>query len=58
MASSSDVDEAVLEEVELPFIFFKYRSDTGDGTPLKNKLEGERPIVITDDVAELVDAYI
>jgi len=54
----ADVDEAVLEEVELPFIFFKHRPDGDGGTPLKNKLEGERPVAITDDVANVVQAYV
>lgn len=54
----ADVDDAVLEDVQLPFIFFNHRPDAGDGTPLKNKLEGERPVAVTDDVAELVEAYV
>ena len=54
----ADVDEAVLEEVELPFIFFMHRPDGDPGTPLKNKLEGERPVAVTDDVADVVETYI
>jgi len=54
----ADVDEAVLEEVQLPFIFFIHRPDGDPGTPLKNKIEGERPVAVTGGVADVIETYI
>ena len=53
-----DVDEDVLDEVELPFVFFQHRPDTDPPTPLKNKREGERPVALDDSIADIVDDYI
>lgn len=38
------------------FIEFRHRPDTG--TPLKNKLDGERPVALPDPVVETVDRYL
>lgn len=51
-----DVDEEVLEEVELPFLFFQHRPDTG--TRLKNGTESERPVGLDREVAERVQEYV
>lgn len=51
------IDRDALENVELPFIYFRHRPDRGD-TPLKNKHDGERPVALDEDVAELVQEYI
>lgn len=53
-----DIDEDVLEEVDLPFLFFQHRPDAKVGTPLKNKRAGQRPVALADHVAELVEDYI
>lgn len=49
-----DVDEEVLEEVEVPFLYFRHR----EGTPLKNQEEGERPVGLSTEVGELLQEYI
>ena len=51
-----DVDTDVLEEIDPPFIFFQHRPETS--TPLKNKRDGERPVAITPEVADVVETYI
>jgi len=50
-----DVDEAVLEEVEVPFVFFQHRP--GSGTRLKNGIESERPVAMDQEVADRVQEY-
>ncbi|ADD03887.1 XerC/D-like integrase [Natrialba magadii ATCC 43099] len=49
-----DINQAALEAVELPFVYFRHRSET----PLKNKREGERPVALSQDVADRVREYI
>ncbi|SDM46691.1 Site-specific recombinase XerD [Halogranum gelatinilyticum] len=49
-----DVDDEILEEVSIPFIYFRHRSST----PLKNQEEGERPVAISEEVADFLDEYI
>ena len=51
-----DIDSDITEEVNPPFLFFQHRPDTH--TPLKNKWDGERPVAITEDVADVVETYI
>ena len=55
-----DVGESVLEEilggVELPFLYFRHRSETD--TPLKKKGSGERPVNISDELGDVLRAYI
>ena len=55
-----DIDEegvfsAILREIDPPFLYFRHRPQE---TPLKNKNAGERPINITEEVGEVVRAYI
>jgi len=50
------IDSSVLDEVETPFVYFRHRPDTG--TPLKNGLASERPVALSDEVAERVREYI
>lgn len=48
-----------LRNVELgsdPYVDFRYRPETD--TPLKNKLGGERPVALTDEMAEVLRYYI
>ncbi|WP_312907051.1 tyrosine-type recombinase/integrase [Natronosalvus caseinilyticus] len=49
-----DIDQEALENVELPFVYFRHRPTT----PLKNKREGERPVALTQEVAGRVREYI
>jgi site-specific recombinase XerD len=49
-----DVDEAILDDIDVPFLYIRHR----DETPLKNQLEGERPVGLVDDVGELVQTYL
>jgi len=55
-----DVGESVLEEilggVELPFVYFRHRPD--EDTPLKKKYGGERPVNISEELGEILRAYI
>ncbi|AGB16629.1 site-specific recombinase XerD [Halovivax ruber XH-70] len=51
-----DIDHEALEEVDLPFLYFRHRPETD--TPLKNKKQGERPVALSDDVASLIKSYI
>ena len=49
-----DIDSEALENVELPFVYFRHRPTT----PLKNKREGERPVALSSEVAGRVREYI
>lgn len=49
-----DIDRDALEEVQLPFVYFRHRPET----PLKNKREGERPVALDRTVADRVLEYI
>lgn len=55
-----DVGESVLEEilegVELPFLYFRHRPETD--TPLKKKHNGERPVNISEELGDVLGAYI
>lgn len=53
-----DVDEAVLEVVELPFVFSQHRPDTEPPTPLKNKHQGARPVALDGEVADVLSDYV
>jgi len=50
-----DIDDEVLEKVEPPFLYFRHRPPE---TPLKNQEDGERPVSLSDDIAEVVSEYI
>ncbi|WP_237560581.1 tyrosine-type recombinase/integrase [Halostella litorea] len=54
----NDIDEEVLEEADPPFVFFQHRPDAGVGTRLKNGIEGERAVGVTQTVADRVQEYI
>lgn len=41
---------------ENPYVEFRHRPDTG--TPLKNKLGGERPVGLTREIADVLEVYI
>lgn len=48
-----------LRDVELddrPYVDFRHRPESD--TPLKNKLGGERPVALTDEIADVVKSYI
>ena len=49
-----DIDRDALENVDLPFVYFRHR----ESTPLKNKRSGERPVGIDQEVADRVQEYI
>ena len=55
-----DVGESVLEDilagVELPFVYFRHRSETD--TPLKKQDSGERPVNISTELGEVLEDYI
>ncbi|QSG11308.1 XerD/XerC family integrase [Halapricum desulfuricans] len=53
-----DVDAAVLDSVEPPFLYFRHRPDAAVPTPLKNHERSERPVALADDVAARVQEYI
>lgn len=48
------IDQSALEAVELPFLYFRHR----DETPLKNKEAGERPVGLSETVADRIRDYI
>ena len=50
------VVEKVLDRAETPFIYPRHRPD--DGTPLKNRFDGERVINISDETGEVIRAYL
>jgi len=39
-----------------PYVYFRHRPDTG--TPLKNKLRGERPVALPESIATIFGTYI
>ncbi|WP_281195813.1 site-specific integrase [Halorubrum sp. F4] len=55
-----DVDGSLLEEIlegiELPFLYFRHRPETD--TPMKKKGSGERPVNISEDLGDVLRAYI
>ena len=50
------IDENILDEVDVPFVYFRHRPDTG--TPLKNHEDSERPVALDQTVADRVQEYI
>jgi len=56
LAHQDDLDPEELENIEVPFIYFRHRPDSD--TPLKNQEEGERPVGLSDDIGELLQEYI
>lgn len=48
--------EQILEGVEVPFIYFRHRPETD--TPLKKQGSGERPVNISDELGDVIRAYI
>lgn len=46
----------ILDQVEIPFVYFRHRPETG--TPLKKKIATERPVNISDKLGETIRAYI
>jgi len=48
--------ESLLDEISLPFVFFRHRPDSE--TPLKKQEEGERPVSLKDEFGELLRDYI
>jgi len=53
---SRSVLEEILDDVELPFLYFRHRPETD--TPLKKKGAGERPVNITEELGEVLGAHI
>jgi len=49
-----DVQDVHLDDQ--PWLDFRHRP--GSGTPLKNKLGGERPVALTDEVADVLRTYL
>jgi len=39
-------------------VWFRHRPDRGDGTPLKKKVGGERPVGLPSEACEVLDTYI
>lgn len=39
-------------------VWFRHRPDRGDGTPLKKKVDGERPVGLPAETCEVLDTYI
>jgi len=56
LVHEDDLDRDKLEEVTVPFLYFRHRPDSG--TPLKNREDGERPVGIAPWVGEILDDYI
>lgn len=46
--------EKILEEVEPPFVYYRHR----ENTPLKNNVDGQRPVALSDEIGEILRAYI
>lgn len=53
---NGSVIEEILCGVEPPFLYFRHRPETG--TPLKKKGSGERPVNISEDLGDVLRAYI
>ncbi|QZA88390.1 site-specific integrase [Salinarchaeum sp. IM2453] len=51
-----DVDLDAVDDLSTPFIYFRHRPETE--TPLKNKESGERPVALSERVAQRVEEYI
>lgn len=51
-----EIIDEILENVEIPFIYFRHRPDSD--TPLKNRGGGGRPVNISEEVGEVLEAYI
>ena len=51
-----EIIDEILENVDIPFIYFRHRPDSD--TPLKNRETGGRPVNISEDVGEVIQAYI
>lgn len=45
-----DIDENIVEEAEPPFIDFRRR----DGVPRRDQNDGERPVAISEDLADIL----
>ncbi len=56
LAHEDNIDVENLEAVQVPFLYFRHRPDSD--TPLKNGLDGERPVGLSDDLGELLQEYI
>jgi len=39
-------------------VWFRHRPDRGDGTPLKKKVDGERPVGLPAETCEVLDTYV
>ena len=48
--------EEILEGVDLPFLYFRHRPEAD--TPLKKKDAGERPVNISDELGDVIRAFI
>ena len=53
---TGDTVEQILAQAQMPFIYPRHRPESD--TPLKNGYDGERVINISDDVADVISAYI
>lgn len=56
LAHQDDLDLEDLDAVRVPFVYFRHRPDSD--TPLKNALDGERPVGLSDEVGEILQDYI
>ncbi|MFC5972658.1 tyrosine-type recombinase/integrase [Halomarina salina] len=56
LGHADDITEEDIERAELPFIYIRHRPESE--TELKNKNEGERPVMLSPDVGDLLRDYI
>lgn len=56
LAHEDDLDPEDLDAVCVPFVYYRHRPESD--TPLKNALDGERPVGLSTDVGELLREYI
>ena len=51
-----DLDREQLDRVQVPFVYLHHRPDTG--TPLKNGVDGVRPVGLSAEVSQVLRDYI
>ena len=51
-----DFDHQHLERVQVPFIYLRHRPDTD--TPLKNSVDGVRPVGLSEQIGQLLQDFI
>ncbi|MXR51127.1 site-specific integrase [Halovenus sp. WSH3] len=56
LAHEDAIESEALDDVQVPFLYLRHRPDSD--TPLKNSLEGERPVGLSEEIGQLLQDYI